>query len=475
MRCEAMLFYDCRFSSPLLASELTPSSCVQGAAFCQPWACCRGLLHGIEALFVADSGNHCIRAVSTEGAAGVVKTCFGQPGIPGNAPSQLNFPWSLCFTGSLLYVGDKYNLRVLVLAPDDATTVRVLSDDWPWASRFAPRGFVSSPDGIIFMTNSFGGTIWKYEPPGATEILFGESVAEGGADARAAVPEKVAGSGIRAFRDGRSEFAEFRFPAGIAAARDGSLLIADHGNHVLRRLRTLREAEVKAKLRKMLQDLNNRGIRVCFQRWSTNVAAQEPLEPLQVVMTIALGTLSSGVAAQDSPFTAFRSIVAPSEPRPDVPGSDGVGVASSLTNEAKGLRSLVQTLARSLNWRIVKTRQEVSDAASVVEGDEPNAAAGMMEEEVADRVAEAREVFDRFDADGSGSIDASELKEALDAADMDVSPEEVLELLAQYDSKKTGEVHFEDFCRMQGIPLQMPDAVDDKAEECAQEERPKSR
>ena len=47
-------------------------------------------------------------------------------------------------------------------------------------------------------------------------------------------------------------------------------------------------------------------------------------------------------------------------------------------------------------------------------------------------MAEAREVFDKFDADGSGSIDASELKDALDAADMDVSPEEVLALLAVF-------------------------------------------
>ena len=41
---------------------------------------------------------------------------------------------------------------------------------------------------------------------------------------------------------------------------------------------------------------------------------------------------------------------------------------------------------------------------------------------------------------GSGSIDAQELMAALDAADMQVSGEEVLELLATYDSNNTGEV-----------------------------------
>ena len=402
-----------------------------------------------------------------------MNTCFGQPQVPGHAPSQLNFPWSLCYHGSLLYVGDKYNLRVLVLSPSEATTVRVLSDEWPWAARFAPRGFASSPDGSIFMTNSFGGTVWRYEPLGAEE-----SEAVGESESKRPVPEKVAGSGIRSYRDGRSEFAEFRFPAGIATDRDGSLLIADHGNHVLRRLRTLREAEVKAKLRKMLADLNNRGARVCYQRWAMNVAVHEPLEPYEVVLTLALATLSSGVASLDSPFTAFRSQVPPDAPSSE-PGAGGADGASPLTNEAQALRSVVQALARSLEWRVVKTRQEVSTAESAADGDAPSAAAGMTEEELAERMAEAREVFDKFDADGSGSIDASELKEALDAADVDVSPEEVLELLATYDSKSTGEVHFEDFCRMQGIPLPMAEADPDEAavaaDESAKERKPKTR
>ena len=148
----------------------------------------------------------------------------------------------------------------------EPAAVRVVSDEWPWASRFAPRGFASSPDGVLYMTSSVGGMIWRFEPPGSMEMLFGEPGTEDGTKATPVLPERVAGAGIRAYRDGRAEFAEFMYPAGIAMDRDGSLLVADHGNHVLRRVRKLREAEVKAKLRKMLQDINNRGVRVCFQR-----------------------------------------------------------------------------------------------------------------------------------------------------------------------------------------------------------------
>jgi len=302
-------------------------------------------MRGNEVLFVADSGNHCIRAVATEGAIGVVSTCFGQPGVSGDAPSHLNFPWSLCYHSSLLYVGDKYNLRVLVLSPDEATTVRVLSDEWPWQSRFAPRGLASSPDGSIVMTNSFGGMVWRYQPLGASEILFGGSSQGGVSETKPPVPEKIAGSGIRAYRDGRSEFAEFRFPAGVAVDRDGSLLVADHGNHVLRRVRTLREAEVKAKLRKMLQDLNNRGIRVCFQRWSINVGSHEPLEPLEVVMMLALGTLSSGVAAQASSLAAFHASLPQDELAQDA-SVVGPAATAPLANESKSLRCVVQAIAR---------------------------------------------------------------------------------------------------------------------------------
>ena len=49
--------------------------------------------------------------------------------------------------------------------------------------------------------------------------------------------------------------------------------------------------------------------------------------------------------------------------------------------------------------------------------------AGLTAEELAERMAEARVVFEQFDADGSGSIDSHELRDALDASDMDVSEE----------------------------------------------------
>lgn len=296
---------------------------------------------------------------------GVVKTIFGSPTRSGKGANELNFPWSLCYNGSLLYVGDKYNLRIVVFSPDDPATARVLTDAWPWASRFAPRGFASNTDGTLFMTSSFGGMIWKYDPPGSMEVLFGQSGGEDGAEFKVVLPQKIAGSGLRSYRDGRAEFAEFMFPAGIAVDLNGSLLVADHGNHILRRLRTLREAEVKAKLRKMLEDMNNRGIRMCYQLWAMNVTVHEPLEPLEVVMLLTLGTLSSEVSTQDStsrqdsPLVAFHPSAPPAPT--DAPQHDeGHGGVRGHTNESQALRVIVEALASCLEWRVVKTRQEVA-------------------------------------------------------------------------------------------------------------------
>ena len=68
---------------------------------------------------------------------------------------------------------------------------------------------------------------------------------------------------------------------------------------------------------------------------------------------------------------------------------------------------------------------------------------------MAERIEEARRVFLEYDTDGGGSIDAAELKAALDATDMVVTEEEVLELLKQYDPDGSGDIGFDEFCLMQ--------------------------
>jgi hypothetical protein len=253
--------------------------------------------------------------------------------------------------------------------------------------------------------------------------------------------------------------------AGIAVDGNGSVLIADHGNNVLRRLRPLRAAQVKAKLRKMLEDMKKRGMRQCFLRWVSNLTVYEAMEPLEVVLLLALATLNMARSRQQSPLVAFNSGSA--GVTADVMSSDGavtsVGTEGSkveheehwlprqqVSNASRGLRAVVEAVAKVLGWRVVKTRQTCrEEAREPADGAPEGGCGGGGGAELAERIEEARRVFLEYDTDGGGSIDAAELKAALDATDMVVTDEEVLELLKQYDPDGSGDIGFDEFCLMQ--------------------------
>lgn len=59
-----------------------------------------------------------------------------------------------------------------------------------------------------------------------------------------------------------------------------------------------------------------------------------------------------------------------------------------------------------------------------------------------------REVFDLFDSNGGGSIDADELDEALRSAEINVTKEEINEVLSSMDKDGNGEIDFEEFLQL---------------------------
>ncbi|KAL3773843.1 hypothetical protein ACHAWO_002208 [Cyclotella atomus] len=65
-----------------------------------------------------------------------------------------------------------------------------------------------------------------------------------------------------------------------------------------------------------------------------------------------------------------------------------------------------------------------------------------------DQKQEIREAFDLFDTDGSGTIDAKELKVAMRALGFDPSKEEIRKLISQVDTDKSGTVNFPEFLNM---------------------------
>lgn len=65
-----------------------------------------------------------------------------------------------------------------------------------------------------------------------------------------------------------------------------------------------------------------------------------------------------------------------------------------------------------------------------------------------DQKQEIREAFDLFDTDGSGTIDAKELKVAMRALGFEPKKEEIKKMIADIDKDGSGTIDFEEFVHM---------------------------
>lgn len=58
---------------------------------------------------------------------------------------------------------------------------------------------------------------------------------------------------------------------------------------------------------------------------------------------------------------------------------------------------------------------------------------------------EIKQVFDQFDADGSGYIDSSEIAKVCEALGVEASSSDIEAIIAEADSSGDGKVSFEEF------------------------------
>lgn len=70
-----------------------------------------------------------------------------------------------------------------------------------------------------------------------------------------------------------------------------------------------------------------------------------------------------------------------------------------------------------------------------------------------DQKQEIREAFDLFDTDGSGTIDAKELKVAMRALGFEPSKEEIRKLISQIDKDGSGTVGMCSWFALSSVPL----------------------
>jgi sugar lactone lactonase YvrE len=178
-------------------------------------------------VYVADGGDgNRIRKIGTDG---VVSTLAGgREGFADGVGSAaaFNTPSALAIDRrGNLYVADTGNHAIRKIAPDGSVTTIAGNGkpgfaDGPGAlARFnGPVGIAVDDAGIVYVADTYNDRIRRIALDGSVST--------------------VAGNGQPGEADGAARDAGFDTPAAVAVARDGTLFVADTGNHAIRRIGT---------------------------------------------------------------------------------------------------------------------------------------------------------------------------------------------------------------------------------------------
>jgi sugar lactone lactonase YvrE len=176
-------------------------------------------------VFVADSGNHCIRRIS----GGVVSTFAGSPQIWGSADAtgtnaQFNGPVGLAIDArGNLFVSDANNDTIRKITSKGVVTTFAgaagadgSADGVATAARFrSPAELVFDQNGNLFVADSFNQTIREISTNGIVSTVSGIA-------------------GIFGSTNGVNRQGRFYNPYGLAFGAEGSLLVSDTYNELIR-------------------------------------------------------------------------------------------------------------------------------------------------------------------------------------------------------------------------------------------------
>ena len=178
-------------------------------------------------LYVADTENHAIQKITP---GGVVSTFAGLAGISGftDSPPRFNRPWGIVALDNNLYVADTGNhtIRKITSAGVVSTVAGLaetsgITDSTP---RFnGPQG-IAALGGDLYVADTGNHTVRKIASPSGLNPLV--SLFAGSA-------------GSSGFLDGQGDSARFASPDGLAAV-GSVLYVADPGNHAVRRISATR-------------------------------------------------------------------------------------------------------------------------------------------------------------------------------------------------------------------------------------------
>lgn len=179
-------------------------------------------------LYVSDTGNHTIRRVTTAGAVTTFAGLAAQSGFTDGvgAAARFNSPLGLAIAADrTVFVADSGNHLVRAIAPDrTVTTLAGRPETWGTedgtggnARLNGPVGVAISSDGDVFVSDSNNHAIRRITRAGIVTTWVG-------------VP------GVDGSTDGDRLAATFSKPAELAFDKHGNLFVADSFNHLIRKI-----------------------------------------------------------------------------------------------------------------------------------------------------------------------------------------------------------------------------------------------
>ncbi len=169
-----------------------------------------------DTLYVADTGNKCIRTITQQGVVGTLNITSAD--VPLAAPNGIAID-----AGGNLYVTDRTLGTIHKITPAGVMTVFAGSpsqygavDGVGTAARFSgPCGIAVDANGNLFVADNGNNLIRMITPAGAVTTIGGKF-------------------GIYGSADGIGPAAHFFAPMGIAVTRDGAVLVAEELNSAIR-------------------------------------------------------------------------------------------------------------------------------------------------------------------------------------------------------------------------------------------------
>lgn len=175
-------------------------------------------------LYVADTVNHRIRVITTDGQVSTLAgSALGLRNGKG-ASARFYFPSSLAVsTQGIVYVADTLNHAIRKVEKDGTVTTIAGNGDPGWSNgvggqaRFhMPIGIAVGFDGSLLIADSVNNMIRRLETNGTVST--------------------VAGEGNRGFRNGSAFYARFYQPPGVTADSRGNIYVADAANQRIRQI-----------------------------------------------------------------------------------------------------------------------------------------------------------------------------------------------------------------------------------------------